>query len=195
MNTIFLHLRTFAHEHDELPAFHAGYLVLTLLAAAMFNLGTFAFLILVHMCLDIVKYREVHSLSWSDTFYGSMRESLIDVTLLSVGLVFAVYFHHTVGVAGMSGLMRAEITIVRLLGTTIPKMKILHNFLKVMAHLRHYLSTLHPEINRGWSSADKLNFFFIGIALVLLIFAPIFLHTDSVTIQKILLGEMMPFRM
>ena len=60
MSTAIRHLRIFAHEHDDIPAFHAAYLVGTFLAAAIFNLGFFLLLIIGHMCLDVVKYRDFH---------------------------------------------------------------------------------------------------------------------------------------
>ena len=47
--------RLFAHRHDELPAFHAAYLVITVLCAALLSLGAFAALIVAHIALDYVK--------------------------------------------------------------------------------------------------------------------------------------------
>ena len=55
-----VNLRRILHSHDEYPAFHAGYLVLTFLIAALFNLGMFALLISAHMMLDYIKYTELH---------------------------------------------------------------------------------------------------------------------------------------
>ena len=92
-------VRHFAHVHDDLPAFHAGYLVLTILVASLLNLGVFGLLIIAHMALDYVKYREHHGFSWRRTMEGMVRESLVDIALLGVGVVFAVYFHHTVALA------------------------------------------------------------------------------------------------
>lgn len=188
-------LRTFAHHHDDLPAFHAGYLVLTLLAAAMLNLGVFAVLILIHMSLDVVKYREYHQYSWRMTYRGMMKENLVDIALLSVGLVFSVYLHHSVGVASLSGLMRAEATLVRAAATIIPKMKILQNFLKVMSHLRHYIEFVHPGLHTEWTSADRLQIFFILVAVVLIAIAPWVMSIDMPLFQQILFEELIPWHL
>lgn len=194
--TLTLHtLRTFAHEHDEIPAFHAGFLVLTFLAAAMFNLGAFAILIFMHMCLDVVKYREIHKFSWSMTVKGVLHESLIDMMLLSVGLVFSVYFHHSVFTAGVSGLLRAEITVVRALGTIIPKLKILHHFLKIIAHLNYYLETVHPHLRKEWTKADKLYMFFILVSVGLLFAAPALMDADPSVVRMVVLWELTPWNM
>jgi len=186
-------LKHFAHQHDDLPAFHAGYLVLTLLAAAMFNLGAFGLLILAHMSLDYVKYREYHGYGWKLTFEGMVRESLIDVTLLLIGLVFSVYLHHSIAFPGISGLMRAELTVVRMFGTLIPKMKILHNFLKVVAHVRHYMDHAHPHLRQHWSTIDRVCFWSIAFTLFLLALAAPILHVSYPVVQQILMEELMPW--
>lgn len=187
------HLRLFAHTHDDLPAFHAGYLVLTFLVAAMFNMGTFALLVVAHMSLDIVKYRDIHGLPWRGVIEGTVRESLVDLTLLFVGLVFAVYLHHSVaGIATLSGLMRAEWTIVRALGTIIPKVNILHHVLKIASRLHHYLDSIHPRIRRGWSSLEKVCLFSFAVALFLLMLAPSILGLDAIQLEQIIRGEMIP---
>ena len=121
MNTATVHLRHFAHEHDDLPAFHAVYLLLAILSAGFFNLGAFGLLIVAHMVLDVVKYRDRHGYSWHQTYDGVVRESLVDITLLLVGTVFAVYLHHSVGVASLSGLMRAELSICLLYTSPSPR--------------------------------------------------------------------------
>jgi len=186
-------IHRFAHKHDDLPAFHAGYLVLTLLAAAMFNLGVFGFLILGHMALDYVKYREYHGYGWKLTFEGMIRESVMDIALLSIGLVFSVYLHHSIAFPGISGVMRAELTIVRLFGTIIPKIKILHNFLKVVAHIRHYLDHAHPHLRQHWSTLDRVCFWTIGFCVLLLAIAAPILHVEYITIGEIMREELLPW--
>lgn len=195
MNFALQSLRTFAHDHDDIPAFHAGFLVLTFVAASMFSLGAFACLIFVHMCLDILKYREVHKLSWSLTTKGVMHESLVDITLLMVGLVFSVYFHHSVLTAGVSGLLRAEITIVRALGVLIPKLKILEHFLKAIAHLNHYLETVHPHLRKDWTVIDKLYMFFILVCTGLLFLAPILMNAEPNVVRMVIMWELTPWSM
>ncbi len=195
MTTLSAQIRFFAHHHDEVPAFHAGYLVLTLLAAAMFNLGFFGMLILFHMLLDVLKYRELHRYSWRMTLRGIAKESLFDVMLFSAGLVFAIYFHHAAGVAGLSGLLRAEATIIRALGTMIPKMKILQRILAVVSHLRHYIAFVHPEFHMEWSAADQRSAFFIVVSFMLIALSPFALELAPETFLRMLAGELIPWRL
>ena len=187
-------MRHFAHVHDDLPAFHAGYLVLTLLVASLLNLGVFALLIVAHMSLDFVKYREHHGFTWKRTLEGMVRESLVDIALLAIALVFAVYLHHTVGLASLSGLLRAEMTVVRSAAMLVPKVKILHNFLKIISHIRHYIDTVHPQVTKGWSNIDKFCFVSIGLSVFLIVGSPFIMGVDVSTIGHILEYELIPFK-
>ena len=194
MTTAIASVRHFAHEHDDLPAFHAAFLVLAFVTAGLFNLGAFGLLVLAHMALDVVKYRERHQFSWKQTVEGVVRESLLDVTLLCVGLVFSVYLHHGVGVASVAGLMRAELTVVRMLATLVPKLKILHHFLKIVAHLHHYMEQVHPKHRKGWSGLDFLCFYFIGLSAFLVLFAAPLMQIEWSLVGEILAEELIPWR-
>ena len=195
INSITVPLRTFAHRHDDLPAFHAGYLILTLLAAAMFSLGAFGLLIVAHMTLDLVKYREYHGYGWKLTMKGIVRESLMDITLLMIGMVFSVFLHHSVAFPGLSGIMRTEIMVIRLFGTLIPKIKILHNFLKVVAHIRHYLDHAHPHLRDHWSTVDRVCFWALGFSVFLIVFSAPILRVSYSVVFEILREEMIPWVM
>lgn len=186
-------MRHFAHVHDDLPAFHAGYLVLTLLVASLLNMGAFALLIVAHMTLDFVKYREHHGFTWRRTMEGMVRESLVDIALLSIGLVFAVYLHHTVGLASLSGLLRAEMTVVRAAAMLVPKVKILHDFLKIISHIRHYMDRVHPRFKKGWSRLDHFFFATVYVSVFLILMAPVLMGTEGSTITRILGQELIPF--
>ena len=193
MTTTIRHFRTFAHEHDSIPAFHAAYLVLVLLAASLFNLGVFGLLIVAHMTLDIVKYRDVHEFSWPQTFEAMLHENLIDITLFSIALVFSVYFHHSVGLIGISGLFRAEMTIMWAIGTIAPKFAILEGMLKIMSHIQHYLSEIHPQVNKGWRRTDYFYMSCIALSALFLAAAPIITGADSSVIRMVVLWELVPW--
>ena len=193
MSTPVAALQAFAHNHDDLPAFHAGYLVLTLLMAAMFNLGAFGILVITHIALDIVKYRDCYGFCWKITIKAAVRESLVDITLLMVGLVFSVYLHHNVGIASVSGIMRAEISIIRVVALLIPKVKILHHFLKIVSHIHLYLDRVHPRLNEKWSALDLLCFTFITISFFMLAIAGQAMSVSYAMIQQILMEELLPW--
>jgi len=186
-------VRHFAHVHDDLPAFHAGYLVLTLLVAALLNMGAFVMLIVIHMALDFVKYREYHHFTLKRTFEGMLRESLVDIALVSVGLLFAVYLKHTVGLASLSGLLRAEVTLVSAALLLVPKVTILHDFLKIVSHLHHYIDQVHPRLHKGWSDLDHFCFFAIEFSFILIAASPFIMRTHPDSILHILSKELILF--
>jgi hypothetical protein len=187
-------LRSFAHQHDDLPAFHAAYLVLTLLAASLFNLGFFAALIVLHMALDVFKYRDVHRYSWNRTLEGMLRESLVDISLLGMGLCVAVYLHPSLPLfSGVQGLMLAEITILRAVGVITPKLKILYDFLKIIAHVDLYLQHVHPHLGKSASAIEYVALLSLFVSLGLLLIAPLILLIDPAQYMSILLGELVPW--
>lgn len=189
-------IRTFAHQHDDLPAFHAAYLVLTFLAAALFNLGFFAVIIAVHMALDTFKYREVHGLSWKRTIEGVIRESLIDCTLFLFGLVISVYLHASLtGLSGIKGMMLAEITVLRGVGIMTPKLKILYEMLKILSDLDHYLMRLHPRFGKNAGLIEYVCMFSICVTLGMLLIAPILLMLTFDQYAFILIDELTPWHL
>ncbi|MCB9808417.1 hypothetical protein H6770_04145 [Candidatus Peribacteria bacterium] len=195
MQTLIAPLRHFAHEHDDIAAFHAAFLVLAFLSAGLFNLGAFGLVIIAHMSLDVVKYRERHGCTWAETTEGALRESLVDVTLLLVGLVFSVYLHHSVGVSSLAGLMHAEVAMIRSVALLVPKIKILHHFLKIVSHLHHYLEQIHPRHRAKWSGLDHLCFYFCGVSILLLVFAAPLMNVHSEVVLSILQHELVPWHL
>ncbi|MBI3332380.1 hypothetical protein HYZ99_05505 [Candidatus Peregrinibacteria bacterium] len=188
-------LRRFAHHHDEMPAFHAGYLVITFLIAALFNLGVFAMLIAAHMSLDYVKYSEVHEFSFRKTLKGMFFESLIDIMLLSVALVFAVYLHYAAGLIALSGLLRAEQTILRAFGTLVPKLEILHHVYVDFVDVKHHMNSLPEEMMKGWTMVDKVCAFCAVAALLLVALAPYLLSLDQANFTQILQDQLIPWNL
>lgn len=195
MTYILTGFRMFAHRHDELPAFHAAYLVLTILVAALFNLGTFGLLIIAHMVLDTVKYREVHRMGWADTLRATIRENLFDHTLFALGFLIAVYLHHSLpGIAGVSGLLRSEITIARGMGTLLPKAEILQRFLHVVFHLRHHLLHIETPVEERLTPVERFSILLVGCSALLLFLAPLILHVDGAQLLRIVQEELIPWR-
>jgi len=178
-----------------LPAFHAAYLVLILLAAAFFSLGFFALLILGHMSLDLVKYRDFHGFSWRQTCAAAFHENLIDVALLCIALVFSVYLHHSVGLIGVSGLLRAGATLLWAAGTIGPKFAILENALRMVARFQYYLDQIQPQALRGWRTADYVYASCIALSLFLLLAAPYITGAESSVIRMVVLWELIPWNL
>lgn len=149
--------RSFAHEHDDIPAFHAAYLVATFLAAAVFNLGFFLVLILGHMALDFFKYREVHGFSLLRTMRAIVLESIVDIALFLLALSFEVYLSHTFLLAGLSGIVRSELTIIEAVGTLLPKVHILEHMAVIAIDVHGYLHAVHPGVSTPLSRIQKVS--------------------------------------
>lgn len=195
MVNAFSALRRFAHEHDDQPAFHAAYLVLVLLAAMLFNLGVFGLLILAHMSLDFVKYRERHGLSWILTFDAMIRESLIDITLLIVGVAVSVYVHHSPAVAGVSAMLRVPEGLLDPLILAFPKIEILQHFVGIIAHAKRYMRELLPWMMLEWTGTDRLCFFLCAVSVVCTFAAAPVLHIPLASVLHTLGNELIPWRM
>lgn len=194
MTTILSAVHGFAREHDEMPAFRAGYMVITFLIAALFSLGMFAALIVAHMALDIVKYRH-HRYGIGATTIATLRESLIDMTLLGVGMVFAVYFHTSLPlIAGVSGLLRAELTVVQGLGTVLPKMKLLHRFIETMTNIELYFTKTIRK-TQELKPVELWCFFALGTTVSLLVLAPFVLGITGDHYKSILLEQVIPWKL
>jgi hypothetical protein len=188
-------VRSFLHEHDDLPAFHAAYLLFTLLAAALLSAGVFAVLMAVHMLFDLYKYHTKERLPWNRTIRATARESLPDVTLLTLVLTFAVYLNHSAeAMAGLSGLLHSEVSIVRALTSVLPKFGIGKRLIDVMAKG-------HPQfLGHGKHLKDLTMFEWVcagGFAflILLLLIAPRLLLVDPVIEQEIILEHLRPWRM
>lgn len=188
-------VRTFAHEHDDLPAFRLGYLAVSIIVAMILNVGAFALVITAHAALDCVKYREFHGLTWRKTLKGIVHENLFDVTLLMIALCFGIYFHHTAGLFVMSGVVRADLEAIRILGIVVPKFEIAEEFCKVICHLWAHLRTPHLRIELPWSAGERMQFIFITACFILLIAAPVTLHLTGQTYAGIVADELIPWRM
>ena len=194
MSTILSAVHGFAREHDEMPAFRAGYMVITFLIAALFSLGMFGALIIAHMGLDVVKYRH-HRYGVGATFVATLRESLIDMTLLAVGMVFAVYLHTSLPlIAGVSGLLRAQLTIVQGLGTVLPKMKVLQRFIETMTNIELYFSKTIRK-TQELKPAELWCFFILGTTVSLLLLAPFLLDIAGAHYKSILMEQLIPWRL
>lgn len=168
MTALACRFRLFAHQHDEVPAFHAAFLVSTILTAAIFPLGIFALLIGLHMLLDCIKYRDFFHLSILLTIRAVFLESIVDIALFLVALCFAVYFNTTFAITVTSGLIRSEFTIIRAIGTILPKVRIIEHLFTVLAHIDTYFTVSERSLHTSVTVSQRIALVTIGIAVVLL---------------------------
>lgn len=185
-------LRGFAHEHDEIPAFHAAFLVVTILSAAVFNLGFFGLGILAHMALDYVKYRDVHHLPFRITIKAMFLESIGDIALFLIALTFAVYLNHTYMLSLLSGMLRSELTLLRAFGTLLPKIRMVENFLALALNFRAYMHTPHAGLKRPLSRLERLSLRTIIVCSFLLIAAFFLFWSHEWDLIAVLRHELIP---
>lgn len=192
MSIALYHIRVFAHEHDDIPAFHAAYLVGTFLAAALFNLGFFVILIALHMCLDTVKYRDLHGHTWGETIHAVLLESIMDIALVAVSLTSAVYIHHTFALEVVSGVMRSEATLLRLLAVVVPKIEILEHIGNISLHIKAYLHTPHPDLSVPLLRAHRWSILTIAVCVALLALSLVLYRGHESSLVQLLQSELIP---
>ncbi len=189
-------IRAVVQDHDDLPAIHAGFLVLSFLLAAMFRLGFFAMLIAVRVVLDVLKEREVHRRGWAGTLEGVVRAHLIDGSLLLFAWALAMVLHPDILLgSAVGGLPLAIFTVTRGIGVTLPKMKILTDFLHVFFHMESYLREKNRLIGRGLVFSEKCAIVLLGFSLSVLLLLPLIPLISWQEYVRLLLSEAAPWRM
>lgn len=135
------HLFHLAHKHDEWPLFRIWFSVLTIVASIVLNLGIFVVLVLMHMALDIVKYRTRHNLPWHWVFVETMRESLMDIFFIVLGILLGIIFHHSIAIGGLGRMAELEVLLLDLLLRVGPRIKIAEHLLEVILYWRHHFES------------------------------------------------------
>ncbi len=175
MTETLLQFRQFAHEHDDIPAFHAAYIIAAIFTSLLFHLGAFAMLIALHVLLDIIKYREVHGYSMSQTVRAALLESILDITLLLFALTLSVYLHNTLLITMMSGFLRSEFTIVQFLAVFFTKIKIVEDCFELFTYFHAYMHTPTYGTNTPLTRAEWWSAIF-AVIFIALLFASIPLY-------------------
>lgn len=189
-------IRSVVRDHEDLPALHAGFLVFSFLAAALFRLGFFALLIIVRMVLDIVKEREVFHRSWGKTAESVVRSSLPDISLLTFGFAFAMLLHPLLPpVSFATGFTLAVFTLSRGMGVTLPKLKILFDLLRVFFHMESYLGAKNTVVGKPLVFAERVSLLLLISSLAALILLPFMLQMSVSEYLSLLLAQCVPWRM
>lgn len=191
MSRLLRHTRAFAVAHDGIPAFHAAAILLTVIAAALFNIGAFALLIAVHASLDIFKYRDVHRMRWSRTVIATIRESIMDLFFLSLALCFALYLHHWKSVFILSGIVRLEAMLVWIFGVVLARIEVLLHWLWVFSDVRQHLRDVR-DATGPWRYTELLWLYGFVSALLFIVASPILLKPGALSVM--LYEQLVPWR-
>ncbi len=190
MQTLLFSFRSFARQHDELPAFHAAAIVLTFVIASLCTTGFFLLVITAHACLDLVKFHDVHGLSWRASTAQAMRSTIVMFTLLLTGLTASMYLHPSLGIiAGLSGIALAEASVLRGMATVLPKFMALQQLSGRAAGLLDWTDLERP---RAFGPSER-SYLAVLVTLVLLLSAaPILLNVPLSTYLLVLRIELTP---
>lgn len=171
-----------AHRHDEWPMFRIWFTVATVVASIVFNLGIFFALVLSHMGLDTIKYRTLHNLRWGWVAIETVRESLVDIFFIALGILLAVIFHHTIAIGGLGRLGEFPILLLDLILRVGPRLKIAEHILEVVTYWKHHFTA--PFVPRTALSAAerKICFATLAVAAITLLL-PLF---SSLTLENVL---------
>ncbi len=189
-----MQIRRVVLPYEKLPSFHAAYLMLVLVFAALCNLGFFTILVIAHISLDYLKYRVNFQYEPWEAFRGMMKESLVDVALLLLALSTFVYLNQSLPIiADLEGARVLHVTVVRALALILPKLTILHHSLRVLFHVPSYFQTPYPKLYKPFRLSDYVCIATCFIAAGLLIASPFILHISIDQLKEILLQQMIPW--
>jgi hypothetical protein len=182
----------FAVRHDHDPAFQAAFIVLTFIAAALLNVGAFLALVAIHVVLDIVKYHTVHGRGWTWTMKATLRESLVDIVLLTMALFVSVYFHESAGLIAVSSMVRYDGVLLVGIATVLARMEVFCHVLRVFAHVRKHIQNVHKGIAGAWSRTERFALIGTAACLLMIVAAPMLSH-DPDAVFRILTRELLPW--
>lgn len=185
-------IRTLVADHDDIPAFKAGFFVLSLLCAALLNFGAFGLLIVAHMGLDIVKYREVHGYSWAITMRGVVRESIMDMTLLIMGLVITIFMDPSLHI--VTTVIHGKSALLRAVAVTLSKIIVLSRFAVVLLHPAKHLNMTKIALRKEWLFGERSFVTLFIVLIALLIVAPWVMSFSDHIYKELLLRSVVPWR-
>ena len=176
--------------HDEVPAIRASLLLLTVLAAAMFNLRVFALLLVGEVVLDYLRYRDARK-TVAFSLSQALRHRLVAITLFLSALALSFFLHPTMPlVAATVGLARAELTVLRGILLFAVKLHILHGFIAALLHPKR---VSRSKARRTFTHLEQLCFVLLPLAALLLASAAWLLSIDSAIVLRLLIEEGLPW--
>lgn len=187
--------RTLILQHDDLPAFRAGFIVLSFLAAAMLPFGVFALLIVAHMAMDVVKYRELHGFTWRRTIRGTTRENVDDLSYLVFGLIVAILTRPQVYMANLAWFFQGKQVVVAAGVILLSKLIILTHFLTVLMHPVQHNKAVTYATRVRWRMSERMYASLFLLLLLFLLTVPHILALDEPEFHKILLQQMLPWKL
>lgn len=188
------HFQSLVRAHDDLPAFHAGYVVLVVLAAFLFNLGFFAALVALSIALDLQQRRASSRFRFARGARLSAREHLPDIGLLLAGLVAAVYLGSIADAASIAGALRTGLELTALLSVAAPKLLLLRRFLRRWMPFHRRFEEPRAALPRRLRATERAILFACVLGAALLTGARVMLPIDTATLVRLYAEQLVPWR-
>lgn len=177
---------------DDLPAFESGAFVVAAIIASLLNFGVLIFLIVARVTLDFVRLERFAGLPRSRTELA-LRESLLEIVLLLLGLDVALYTGGAPSVVTGTTTDLAIWTVLVGMALLIPKLTILWRFAR---RLLYPLDEAAVRARGKMSlSSEVLSFLLILGSLLLLSVAPRILPGGMDTVMHVLRRQLIPWRL
>jgi len=185
--------RFLAYYREELPAFHAGFVVTLLVLSSLLNLGAFVLLLAARTTLDIVKCRERERMGWRETLGAVVQAGLLEYVLFTF-LLLATIFLQESGVL-FGGGVRAAAELLR--GGVFFALKgvLLFRLLPVLLHPRSYIEECGVDMRRPFSSVEQSFLLALVTGLLLLGLSPAIVNGGWQKILQILRKQIVPWKL
>ncbi|MBT3835163.1 hypothetical protein HOF56_02840 [Candidatus Peribacteria bacterium] len=143
------------------------------------------------MALDVIKYRTRHNLSWYWTFAETMREGIVDIFFIALGLLLSIAFHHTVAIGGIGRIARLEVLLLNMFLRVAPRLKIAEHLLEIFLYWKHHFEK--PFIPHEPLSKSERGLLFATITTVVaIVLVPHFTDITWLEIGKTMQYELTP---
>jgi hypothetical protein len=110
--------------------------------------------------------------------------------VLIIALTFSVYTSHSFALAALSGFARTELTIVRAIGTIVPKFEILQHLATILLDIHAYMHTPHVLPHHELTDGQTWAVFITVSCISLLGIAFLLFHGRTDELMWILQNEL-----
>ncbi len=187
-------VKRLAKAHDHMSAMQIGAGIFILLVAALFNPGAFGILVLTHMALDVIKYRQIHQWPWSTTLVATLRESLVDLALLSFIFCIGLYASFGAELMPHGTILATEALLFRALVVLLVQVEVCRHVLHgITDSIGHF-----PDVRLGVTGPlypiEVWAMCLLSICIFLIVLIPILLHLTTTEFTYAVLQQLIPWR-
>lgn len=194
MKKIATSLKKVAHAHDRLPALQIGAGIFILLVAALFNPGAFGILVLTHMSLDVVKYRQIHGWPWSATLTATFRESLVDLALLAFIFCIGLYAAFGSELMPHGSILATEALLFRALVVLLVQVEVCRHVLQGITDSFGHFPDVRLGVTGPLYPIEVWALCLLSISVFLIVLMPILLHLSVAEFSYVFLQQLIPWR-